>query len=423
MRILERIEEIRQNYLKPKDKTTKNLIKIDEKNKKNPQRKLKKKNSEESGEESSKKPPKDSQNICNFDFKLRFLKRDNNDDIDLQGRKASDKIKELCPSIQTTCCTENDIKFLFDQAQIGLLTNFIENTNYFQKMLNVINELKEENINKIIEAAGENLKECIVNDVEDFRNLLRDTNQSSPELREKYFDYALSSWEDVYKLQCGICDIKFSNYFNYKKSNKIPYKIQVDGLNEIYKFYYNLENYRPFFRLEKIYQVLNCVHFKKGMGIDVKKNIYPEEYIKLMKNKNNVGLMNNEKTQKFFLENYTPGGFRDIFFKRFVFLLVNSMSDESRFTEDKILAFWSPLDIQDISDKDFKVGNVKIEINDANLGYSSIKIKVSNINSIYTKELQSTIDYYRNGKEDQLFIEMKGSVIAIFLFIQMIILF
>ena len=435
----ENIQDMRKKVLEETAKRD-DLIKIDEKKNKIEKRNLEDEEDEEdqesdekealgeSDEKEQKKKRQEKKNFkrCNLDFKYKFTKKDQDDDLDLNGRKASEKIKELCPSIRTTCCSEDDLFSLMDQAQQGMLTNFVENLNYLQKMVSVLKELQDDNINKIIVGSEKEIKECIVNDLDDFKILLRETHDTANELRENYLTYTLAAWENIFRLQCGICDINYSEYFKYKNGANVPYTVAVSGLNEITKFYTNLKNYLPFFRLEKIYQVLNCMYFKKGEGIDVTVLDYPDNFEELLKQNNQSGLVENEKTRKFFEENYAPGGFRDIFFKRFVFLLVNSINNKNaKFQEQKVLAFWSPLDIQDISDKDFKVGNINIDIKEPNEGgYDSGRIRISNsAHSSYTKELNNTINYYKEEKDIILFEKMKGSIVYVFLFVFMVILF
>ena len=327
---------------------------------------------------------------CNFDFKSRFVKSISSD-FEIGGIEATDKIKEYCPSIEKSCCSENEIEYLFQQISLGK-KKFLDISLHFIKDVVVrLENLQEDKIEKFFRQKEEKINKCIKDTPkEKIREFLFDLKKEAPNLLKNYKDYMYESFNSQFKLQCGICDLNNADFFNISKpeENKIipPYKLLVKMPDELFYFFNQMEYYTKISMFEKLTNFYDCVYSEKETDFDFKTELYASEIHNYIKNNDKSALEENENAVKFFRMNYVPGGTRDIYFKHIPTMLDNMFFDGRSQVDDKNLFyyFWVPLENNNKEDPEFGFG--KVDIVTQSEGYSTGDIKIGD--NQFVKELK-----------------------------------
>lgn len=330
---------------------------------------------------------------CNFDFKSRFVKSISSD-FEIGGIEATDKIKEFCPSIEKSCCSEKEIEYLFEQISLGKKKFLDVSLQFIKDVIIRLENLQEGKIENFLRIKEEEVNQCIgETPKEKIREFFFDLKKDAPVLLKHYKDYMYESFKSQFKLQCGICDLNNADFFNISipEEGKVipPYKLSVKMPDEIFYFFNQMEYYTKIEKFEKLTNFYDCVYSSDKNEFDLKKELYPKEVHDWIKNNDKEALEENEVAVKFFRLNYIPGGTRDIYFKHIPAMLDNMFFEGREKIDDKNLFyyFWVPLENNNKDDPEFGFG--KVDIVTQSEGYSTGNMEIGD--NKYIKELDELI--------------------------------
>ena len=202
---------------------------------------------EDKGEESGEK-------ICNLDFGTRLFGKLR--EFPKGGVKADGKIKELCPLMQNSCCSSDEINHTFSELTDTILTGFNRDKGYLEAFIATTKDINEEVIQKFLEDNAGKIDNCFnQSNQKQIKEFFMSFKKK--DLQQDIIDYRNMILREAYATICAVCDSNNHKYFSLK-DNKFSITIETPG--EIYFYFRKMAIYKRLIKLEKLNNLYDCFY-------------------------------------------------------------------------------------------------------------------------------------------------------------------
>lgn len=160
--------------------------------------------------------------FCNFDFKELFIQKKGKMTPE-EGFPGSEQAGEYCTGVESSCCSREEFEELFVKVNEGF-QDFLQNISKFPQFSKALDSIDEIKLDAFLDQS-DRFDLCFLGDQskkEKRESLLQVLTELQIELEgmlKNYSQYIKEIFLSQFKLQCGICDKKNSNYFLYDRES------------------------------------------------------------------------------------------------------------------------------------------------------------------------------------------------------------